>query len=358
MAQFSIECSLYRGGKTKGVFLRGEDLPPGRSERSRIVVALLGCDWIQADGLGGSQMHNSKAMLITKATAASETDIDYSCIQVIPGRGIDDTVPCGNLAAAAACYAVDNGLVKISEPVTRVRMHDQNTKAKVGANISTVADFVNSSGATTKVDLDYYLDHLGQDRKIFPTDKIVVVNGVAVTLVDAAVPLLIMPAVDLGLRGDERFRDLMNMRSIISRMLELRKEVSIAVGWGDRANTLLPKIALVAPPFLGGNLRVIYFTPHVPHTALAVSGAITIAIAALTEGTVAANNAHGVEPAGSKMTSVVLEHPSGLMEIQIEIDWAKLRHKRARVTRNARLIIKGTAFASSEAVIPERFQLV
>jgi 2-methylaconitate cis-trans-isomerase PrpF len=117
-----------RGGTSKAVFLRGELLPQGRSERNAVILSLFGSpDPRQIDGLGGADLLTSKLAILDPPSRA-DADLDYTFAQVsITEPVVDYDINCGNISASVGAYAVDEGLVEVVEPATRVRIHNTNT---------------------------------------------------------------------------------------------------------------------------------------------------------------------------------------------------------------------------------------
>ena len=119
---------LMRGGTSKGVFLRGQDLPPPGDRRDALVLELFGSpDPRQIDGLGGADLLTSKLAIIDPPSRA-DADLDYTFGQVsITEPVVDYDINCGNISAAVGAYAVDEGLVKATGSTATVRIHNTNT---------------------------------------------------------------------------------------------------------------------------------------------------------------------------------------------------------------------------------------
>jgi 2-methylaconitate cis-trans-isomerase PrpF len=128
----SIRCVIMRGGTSKAVFLREGDLPPGGDERLGTILAIFGSpDPRQIDGLGGADPLTSKVAIIGPVRAnqprAAATHLTYTFGQVgIREAEIDYLSLCGNISAAVGAYAVYEGLVEPTEPVTIVRAYNTN----------------------------------------------------------------------------------------------------------------------------------------------------------------------------------------------------------------------------------------
>jgi 2-methylaconitate cis-trans-isomerase PrpF len=108
-----------RGGTSKAVFLKGELLPEDQAERDPLILALFGSpDPRQVDGLGGADLLTSK-LAILDPPSRPDADLDYTFAQVsITEPVVDYDINCGNISAAVGAYAVDEGLVEVTEPVS------------------------------------------------------------------------------------------------------------------------------------------------------------------------------------------------------------------------------------------------
>ena len=100
-----------RGGSSKGLYFRKEDLPSDQALRDRVLVAAMGSDARQIDGAGGAHPLTSKVAIVNRS-ASTDADIDYLFVQVVVGEGRVDTTPnCGNILAGVAPFAIEQGLV-------------------------------------------------------------------------------------------------------------------------------------------------------------------------------------------------------------------------------------------------------
>ena len=129
-------CTIMRGGTSKGVFLREQDLPRDSVLRERIILAIFGSpDFRQIDGLGGADSLTSKLAIIAPAREP-DRDINYTFGAVgIDKAFVDYSANCGNISSAVGPYAVDKGLVKAVEPFTVVRIYNTNTKKMIHAKV-------------------------------------------------------------------------------------------------------------------------------------------------------------------------------------------------------------------------------
>src|SRR6185503_14797847 len=152
-------------------------------------------------------------------------------------------------------------------------------------------------------------------------------------------PVVVMQAVDLGVSGYES-RDELNANAQLKKRIEsIRLQAGPVMKLGDVTKKVVPKMCLVAKPAEGGHITTRTFIPHDCHAAVGVLGAVTVATAAVTPGTVAHRVAQ-VPPGARKTFSV--QHPSGEFTVVLEMDAAKPTEvARASLLRTARLLMRG-----------------
>jgi len=172
-----------------------------------------------------------------------------------------------------------------------------------------------------------------------PTGKPVdIIDGVAVTAIDCAMPMVLMRAADLGLTGYEDPEALTANHELIERLTRIRVKAGELMGMGDVTDMVIPKPVLISPARKGGTLSVRYFMPNECHPALATTGAVGIATAAVTDGTVV------FEDTGKRAvpTQVQIEHPAGRLDVQLEMRNGAIT---AGLVRTARRLFEGYVFA-------------
>jgi 2-methylaconitate cis-trans-isomerase PrpF len=134
-----LRCVIMRGGTSKAVFLRENDLPKDKALRDKIILSVFGSpDVRQIDGLGGADVLTSKLAIIGPSSR-SDADVDYLFAQV----GIDKPVVdykgnCGNISSAVGPFAIDEGLVRANEPMTTVRINQVNTNRLIVAEVPVI----------------------------------------------------------------------------------------------------------------------------------------------------------------------------------------------------------------------------
>ena len=118
-----IPCVMMRGGTSRGAFLLAEHLPEDQTQRDKILMAIMGSgNDLEIDGIGGGNPLTSKVAIISRSSDP-RADVDYLFAQVIVHEQRVDTTPnCGNMLSGVGAFAIENGLIAATSPVTRVRM--------------------------------------------------------------------------------------------------------------------------------------------------------------------------------------------------------------------------------------------
>ncbi|MDR7434113.1 MAG: PrpF domain-containing protein [Armatimonadota bacterium] len=366
--QIPIRCVIMRGGTSKGLFLRANDLPSDPVKRDRVILALFGSpDPRQIDGLGGADILTSK-VIIVGPPSRPDADLDYTFGQVsITEPFIDYDINCGNLSAAVGVYALEEGWVRAVEPVTRVRMHNTNTRSVLVAEVP-VADGVPQvegefaidgvPGTGAEIVLDYTGSVGASTGRLLPmgrpTERIhvpILDRMVPVSVVDIANLCVFFPAEAVGLKGTEGPHDLTSdhAAAIVAIKTEVARLLDLPRGG------LIPIPIAVAPPrsyraFTGKEVdageihllaRLIGGRPPVMHKTFAATAAVCTAVAAAIPGSVpfeVCRSRSGEE--------FVIGHPSGTFPLRVRVverdeEWMV---ERAAYSRTARRLMEGYAF--------------
>ncbi|MGS1079040.1 4-oxalomesaconate tautomerase [Pseudoxanthomonas beigongshangi] len=347
----SLPCVLMRGGTSKGPFFLASDLPAEPAQRDRVLLAVMGAGHpLQIDGVGGGNALSSKVAIVDRASR-QDADVDYLFAQVVSDRQVVDTSPnCGNMLAAVAPFAIEAGLVAARHPQTQVCIHNVNTGKLIRATVQTPQGRVSYRGDTRIAGVPgqaapitlAFLDAAGtRTSALLPTgtprERI---DGVDVSCVDCAIPMVMMQASDLGLSGDESPARLNADAALLRRLEAIRIEAGQRMGIADAGGRVIPKPVLLSRSDSGAALRVRYFMPHQCHSALAITGGVGIATAAVTAGTVA----HALAGPQETVGPLLLEHPGGCLEVVLERN-APDAPVVASVVRTARRLFEGRVFA-------------
>jgi 2-methylaconitate cis-trans-isomerase PrpF len=373
--QKKIPAVFMRGGTSKALFFHENHLPKDPMIRDRVIQAAYGSpdpDRRQIDGIGGAVSTTSKAAIISRSEDPN-FDVVYNFGQVAIDRPmVDYKGNCGNISSAVGPFAVDEGLVKIEEPVTRVRIFQKNTEKLIIAEVPVRAGVFDEAGdysiagvpgSGSKITLRFSDPGGSVTGRLFPTGNPVdildvpEVGRIKLTIMDAANPVVMVPAKDIGLTGTE-IDKIESSESIKAKLEAIRCWVAVKIGLAEtpqEASLLsqaVPKIACVAPSqkykTLGGrtvetneiDLVARIMSMGTLHKSFAVSGAISTVGAAMTEGTVVHEMLN--PEAGNKKT-LHIGHPGGIIEVgaKIEKKGKHIEYKEAVLARTARRLMEG-----------------
>ena len=352
MRQTAIPFHFLRGGSSRGPYFRRSDLPEDLDRLSEVLISLIGAghQW-NIDGLGGGTAVTTKVAMLSRSER-NDCDIDYFFAQVgVTERVVDYRPTCGNILSGVGPAAIEMGLIAAEPGETRVRIHAVNTGARVEAVVQTPDGEVEYAGAESiagvpgqaaPVELDF-LDTIGSvTGALLPTGSLRdEIEGVEVTCMDVAMPVMIARAADFGLTGHESPAELDAMTDFYARVEPIRIEAGRRMGMGDVRESVTPKIALLAPPQADGTVAARYFMPWTCHPTMAVTGGQCIAACVMTPGTVADGLAAGLT--GRSPERVRLEHGDGTIDINVTFEATghgpELRS--AGLVRTARLLARG-----------------
>ena len=378
--QIKVPATYMRGGTSKGVFFKLDDLPaaarqPGAA-RDALLLRVIGSPdpyGKHTDGMGGATSSTSKTVILSKSTRADH-DVDYLFGQVsIDKPFIDWSGNCGNLTAAVGSFAISNGLVDKS------RIPDNGTatvrvwQANIGKTI--IVQVPISNGAvqeTGDFELDgvtfpaaeiaiEFLDPADGEGALFPTGNLVddlEVPGIGTfkaTLINAGIPTIFLNAQDIGYTGSELQEDINEDKAALARFETIRAHGAVRMGLISdiseaAARQHTPKVAFVAPPApyvassgkqVGGDdidLLVRALSMGKLHHAMMGTAAVAIGTAAAIPGTLV-NLAAG----GGERDSVRFGHPSGTLKVGGEArregdGWVVTK---ASMSRSARVLMEG-----------------
>jgi hypothetical protein len=341
-----------RGGTSRGPYLQISDLPQDRSACADVLLKIMGSGHeLQLDGIGGGNSLTSKVAMVGTSTHP-DADVDYLFAQVgVLDKIVDFSPNCGNMLAGVAPYAIETGLFPASKGTTTVRIHNLNTgkiihstvqtpQGKVEYTGDTVISGTNSPGAP--IELTFLNVEGAKTGKLLPTGNAVdSIYSTEVTCIDAATPVVLIKASDLGKTGNETPSELDNDTEFMSRLESIRLKAGELMGLGNVSNSVIPKPILLSPANHGGTVNARYFVPHKCHKSLAVTGSIAIVTACCLPGTVAAKLI-GNKDSESYFT---LEHPSGKIELNAQRKEDNLSALNSvSVIRTARKILSGTVY--------------
>jgi len=380
MTQLRIPAVYMRGGTSKGVFFRKEDLPADPAARERILLRVIGSPdpyGKQIDGMGAATSSTSKVVILSKS-ARPGCDVDYLFGQVAIDRAyIDWSGNCGNLTAAVGPFALSAGIVAgPADGVATVSIWQANIGKKIVAHVPMAGGEVVEEGSfeldgvtfpSAEIRIEF-LDPGGGDEdgvggSMFPTGRLVDtldvpgVGRVEATLITAGNPTVFVEASALGLRGTELQKDVNSDLALLARLEAVRAHGAVAMGVAasleEAATTRLhtPKLCFVSPAQsytasdgkavkandIGVTARIL--SMGVLHHAMTGTGAVAIAVAAAIPGTIV--NA-AVRP-GTPGDAVRFGHPSGTLAVGAEArqEGGEWKVTKAVMSRSARRLMEG-----------------
>ena len=377
--QGHIDGLLMRGGTSKGLFVRKEDLPiqPGHELFETLLLELYGSpDPLQVDGIGGSHSHTSKIMMVS-LTNRDDADVEYT----FGGVGVKNPViewggNCGNLTAAVGAFAIHEGLVEVTHPTTTVTLYNTNADGRIEQNIPVTESGVPQiygdyhidgvPGTGARVD-SHFLDPAGGVLdSALPTDNAVdtiEVDGESfdVSLVDVTNVIAYVRADDIGMSGTELPEEMRNTEGMLDRFERIRGAACVELGLVDDpadAETeypIFPHLAIVSEPQsydcsvdrhvdaadIDITARVISMQD--PHHAYAMTSGLCLGAAARIPGTIANEFVRNPD---EEWTTI--GHPKGMMSVGATLrDTAEdeeIDVERVSIGRTVRPIMIGSAY--------------
>ncbi|MCK9533647.1 MAG: 2-methylaconitate cis-trans isomerase PrpF [Pseudomonas sp.] len=381
--QIKIPATYIRGGTSKGVFFRIDDLPEAAQQpgavRDKLLLRVIGSPdpyGKQTDGMGGATSSTSKTVLLSKSRH-TDHDVDYLFGQVsIDKPFVDWSGNCGNLTAAVGSFAISNGLVaadKIPDNgICTVRIWQVNIEKTIIAHVPITNGQVQETGdfeldgvtfPAAEVQIEFLdpADGDGDDAAMFPTGHVVddlEVPGVGTlkaTLINAGIPTIFVNAADIGYTGTELQAAINSDKEALAKFELIRAHGAVKMGLiKDVAEAVArqhtPKVAFVAPPadYVSSSGKAIKATDidvlvralsmGQLHHAMMGTAAVAIGTAAAIPGTLVNLAAGAVD-----RQAVNFGHPSGTLRVGAEAaqENGKWVVKKAIMSRSARVLMEG-----------------
>lgn len=378
--QIKVPATYMRGGTSKGVFFRLQDLPeacqvPGEA-RDKLLLRVIGSPdpyEKQIDGLGNATSSTSKTVILAAPTQPDH-DVDYLFGQVaIDKPFVDWSGNCGNLTAAVGAFAINGGFVskdRIPENGTCVvRIWQANIQKTIVAHVPITNGEVQETGdfeldgvtfpaAEVKIE---FMDPADGEGSMFPTGNLVDdlnvpgIGTLKATMINAGIPTIFLNAEDIGYKGTELQNDINSDPKALAMFETIRAHGAVKMGLikdvdeaANRQHT--PKVAFVAKPadyvsssgkqINAADIDVLVRALSMGklHHAMMGTAAVAIATASAIPGTLV-NLAAG----GGDRTEVTFGHPSGTLGVGAEAkevngEWTATK---AIMSRSARVIMEG-----------------
>lgn len=378
----AFNCSIVRGGTSKGIFFKKNDLPADAALRDKVILAAFGSpDVRQIDGLGGADVLTSK-LAIVEPSDSPDADIDYTFGQVsFEQEFIDYKGNCGNISSGVGPFAIDAGMIPAQEPITRVRIRQTNSNRILIADVpvkdgraQVEGDFhidgVPGTGA--KITLDWSGSVGAQTGKLLPTGNakdIIKVNGKAytVSLVDAGNPLVFIKAEDLGMKGTETTSEIEGNPELWKTIMAIRNEAAVIFGLtekvelAEKESPYNPFFAIVSPPQDYEALNGLHVKAEDIDMVSRLSFMLKMHKTYPITGTVCTGAASRIP--GSVVWDVIREtakqdgtlrigHPGGVIPVETEAETVdgETKIKRIGVYRTARKIMDGLVYIKNSVL--------
>jgi probable AcnD-accessory protein PrpF len=382
--QIKVPATYMRGGTSKGVFFRLQDMPPATqvpgAARDALLMRVIGSPdpyGKQTDGMGAATSSTSKTVILAKSTRPDH-DVDYLFGQVsIDKPFIDWSGNCGNLSAAVGPFSISNGLVDPSRipqnGLATIRIWQANIGKTIISHVQMTDGAVQETGdfeldgvtfPAAEVQLEFMdpaAEEEGGGGAMFPTgnlvDDLVVpdVGTLKATMINAGIPTIFINAEAIGYKGTELQDDINSDPKALDMFEKIRAYGALRMGLishleeaTKRQHT--PKVAFVAKPadyvassgkkIVASDINVLVRAMSMGklHHAMMGTAAVAIGTAAAIPGTLV-NLAAG----GGSLDAVRFGHPSGTLRVgaqasQVDGEWQVTK---AIMSRSARVLMEG-----------------
>ena len=370
---------FMRGGTSKGCMFLREDLPEDRSQWDPIFLQVMGNpDPKQIDGMGGTVSSNNKIVIVWKSEE-KDVDVEYLVGQVIVGKSqVDYKSNCGNMTAAVGPFAVEEGLLTITQPITTVRMLNRNTDKYINVTVpidpqtGTFAQdgdchIAGVDGTAAELKVNFLNPAGSKTGKLLPTGNVLDVldipgfGKIEASILDVSNPMVLVRAEDIGMKGTELPEEI-NSNTEVSALLEkIRGTAACMMGFAKdledaTANSpAVPKVGFFTAPVTFTDIageqveasdmdlcaRVI--SVFKCHKACPLTSASSISVAAQLEGSIIEKT---LSMPGNASGCVRIGHPSGVMTMYPDIvrQDGELKLPGVAVQRTARRIMDGTVY--------------
>ena len=376
MRKFNVV--YMRGGTSKGCIFHKEDLPENRAEWDDIFVQVMGSpDPKQIDGMGGTVSSTNKIVIVWKSDEPN-VDIEYLVGQSIVGKSqIDYKSNCGNMTAAVPAYAVEEGMVDITEPITVVRMLNKNTDKYI--NVSVPIDpethtfaqdgdchIAGIDGTAAELKVNFLNPAGAKTGKLLPTGYVTdtfEIGGkqIVYSLVDVSNPLILVAAEDIGLTGTEMPTELDENKKASELLEQIRGNAAVLMGFAKNLedakvnSPAVPKVGVFTSPKdyqgISGNIVsaedmdvcVRILSVFKCHKACPLTAANSVAVLAKLKDSVIDQKLHTASHGDS---SVRIGHPSGIMKqyVDMTVSANHVEVKGVAGQRTARRIMDGCVY--------------
>lgn len=380
LPQIKIPATYMRGGTSKGVFFKLDDLPENAQvageARDALLLRVIGSPdpyGKQIDGLGGATSSTSKTVILSKSSKPDH-DVDYLFGQVsIDKAFVDWSGNCGNLTAAVGSFAISNGLVDASRipqnGIATVRIWQANIEQTIIAQVPITDGAVQETGdfeldgvtfPAAEVSVEFMNPGAG-DEAMFPTGNLVDelevpgVGSLEATLINAGIPTIFLRAEQIGYKGTELQSAINSDEKALAMFETIRAHGALRMGLINNLDEVAkrqhtPKVAFVGQsqsytassgkPVNADAIDLVVRALSMGqlHHAMMGTAAVAIAIAAAIPGTLV-NLAAG----GGERQSICFGHPSGTLKVggEAQLEDGQWKAVKAVMSRSARVLMEG-----------------
>jgi 2-methylaconitate cis-trans-isomerase PrpF len=388
MKQLRFPAVFMRGGTSKAIVFRQQDLPADRDSWDSIFLAAIGSpdpSGRQLDGMGGGVSSLSKVCVVGPASRP-DADIDYTFAQVlVKEKRVDYSGNCGNMSSAMGPFAIDEGLLTAAGAEAVVRIHNTNTRKIIRARFplddglaAVDGDLAipGVAGTGAPVRLEFVQPGGATTGRLLPTGNVIDTLDVpglgrlGVSMIDAANACVFVRAADLGLVATEMPESMDANREAMARLDAIRLAASVAMGIAPdvrsaAAKTTVPFVGFVAEPkdaktLAGEALRAgdVDLTARIlsngqTHRALPLTASLCLAVAARIEGSVVHRLAR---PVSDPKAPLRIGMPSGVLTVAATVEhsagqWVA---EQGAFYRTARRLFDGSVYVRAARVAAAR----
>lgn len=368
---------FMRGGTSKGCMFHREDLPADRNQWNSIFLQAMGDpDPKQIDGLGGTVSSNNKVVVVWKSEEPG-IDVEYLVGQVIVGKSqVDFKSNCGNMTAAVGPFAVEEGMVEITEPITTVHLRNRNTDKYIDVTVpcenGTLAQdgecaIAGVDGTAPELKVNFLNPAGAKTGKLLPTGNVLDVLDIPgygrmeCSILDVSNPMVLVRARDIGMTGTELPSEVDTNKEVSALLEKIRGAAACLMGFASdledaTANSpAVPKVGFFAAPVDYTDIarqhvqaeqmdlcaRVI--SVFKCHKDCPLTSASAISVAAFLPGSIICNE---LGAPGEGQQTIRIGHPSGVMTMypNIRAENGGYVLPGVAVQRTARRIMDGTLY--------------
>lgn len=360
----SLPATYMRGGTSRALIFRKQDLPEDVSQWDRIFLACLGSPdsyGRQLDGMGGGISSLSKVCVLAPSQR-EDADVDYTFAQVsVTEAKVDYKGNCGNVSSAVGPFAVEQGWCRVRGDEALVRIFNTNTQKlihatfplKMGApEYDGELQIPGVAGAGAPIRLDFLNPGGAVTGRLLPTGHLQEplvssrYGALTVSMIDAANPCLFLRATELGLTGQESPLDLEKNLELLQELEILRRRASVQMGISESEDAAASSVAV---PYVGlvhgASSKEAHFSMRViasgqPHKALPLTVSLCAAVAARVPGTIVQAVARDAED------TLRIEMPSGILTMSavVSLQAGEWTAQRGSFYRTARPLFRGEVF--------------